>query len=74
MFLLGWGAHVTPGFVIGCVENIVNVMVFKVSLFLVISELDHFQSTFGCLFGSFLGTLGSLFLIFQGLGSTSEDR
>ena len=30
--------------------------------------------TFGCLFGSFLGTLGSLFLIFEGLGSRSENQ
>ena len=38
------------------------------------SELDDIQSTFGCLFGSFLGTLGSVFLIFEGLGSGSEIR
>ena len=64
MFLLGWGAQMTPGFVIGCAETIVNT----------ISELDHFQSTLGCLFGSFLGTLGSLFLIFDGPGGRSENR
>ena len=46
----------------------------KVSLFQVISELDHFQSTFGCLFGSFLGTLGSFFIICQCLGSRFGNR
>ena len=76
MFLLGRGAHMTPGFVIGCAENIVSTYngFREVSLFQVISELDDFQSTFGCLFGSFLGTLGSLFLSFQALGSRSENR
>jgi hypothetical protein len=43
-----------------------------VSLFQIFSELDDFQSTSGCLFGSFLGTLGALFLIFWCLGSRSE--
>ena len=46
----------------------------EVSLFHVFSELDDIQSTFGCLFGMFLGTLGSLFLICEGLGSRSEIR
>ena len=25
---MGWGAHMTPGFVIGCAENIIKTMVF----------------------------------------------
>ena len=33
------------------------------------SELVDIQSTFTRLFGSFLGTLGSLFLIFRGPGA-----
>ena len=46
----------------------------EVSLFRVFSELVDIQSTLGCLFGSFLGTLGALFLICEGLGSRSENR
>ena len=45
----------------------------EVSLFHIFSELVDVQSTFGCLFGRFLGTLGSLFLIFDGLGSRCEN-
>ena len=44
----------------------------EVSLFHVFSELVDIQSTFGCLFGSFWGTLGSLFLICEGPGSRCE--
>ena len=55
-----------PGPVVGCAENIVNTVVFvRFHFFHVFSELDDIQSTFGCLFRSFLGTLGSLFLIFE---------
>ena len=36
------------------------------------SELVDIQSTFGCLFGSLVGTLGSLLLICEGLESRSE--
>ena len=46
----------------------------EVSLLHVFSELDDIQATFLCLFGSFLGTLGSLFLICEGPGSRSEIR
>ena len=34
-------------------------------------ELADIQSTFGCLFDSFLGTLDALVLIFEDLGSRS---
>ena len=46
----------------------------EVSLFHVFGELDDVQSTFGCLFDSFLGTWNSLLQIFAGLGSRSENR
>jgi hypothetical protein len=46
----------------------------EVSLFHVFSELVDMQLTFGCLFSSFLGSLDSVFLIFEGLGSRSENR
>ena len=38
------------------------------------SELVDIQLTFGCLSGSFLGTLGALFLICEGLGIRFEIR
>ena len=45
----------------------------EVSLLHVFSELVDIQSTFGSLFGRFWGTLGSRFLIFEGLGSRSGN-
>ena len=44
------------------------------TLFQLCSELDAVQSCFGCLFVSFLNTLGSLFLICEGLGGMVEIR
>jgi hypothetical protein len=46
----------------------------QVSLFQLFSELDAIQSSFGCLFASFLGTLGSVFLICECLGAMLELR
>ena len=70
-FFVGLGAEMTPESEVGCAENIYGGF-REVSLFHVFSELDDIQSTFGCLFGSFLGTLGLLFLICEGPGSRSE--
>ena len=73
--MVGSGEEMTPGSVVGCAENIANTMDFERFHFChVFSELDDIQSTFGCLFYSFLGTLGSLFLICEGPGSRSEIR
>ena len=73
--LMSLGEKMVAGSVVGCAENIINTMVFVRFHFLhVCSELVGIQSTFGCLFSRFLGTLGSLFLIFEGLGSRSENR
>ena len=74
-FFVGLGEEMTPQSEVGCAENILNTVVFeRFNFFLVLSELDAIQSTFGCLFGSFLGTLGSLFLICESPGSRSEIR
>ena len=73
-FLVGLGQQMMPGSVVGCVENIANTGFREVSLFHVFSELVDIQSTFGCLFGRFLGTLGSLFVIFEGVGSRCGNR
>ena len=43
---------------VGCAENIVNTGFRWVSLFHIFHELDDIQSAFGCLFSSFLETLG----------------
>ena len=73
-FLLGLGAEMTPGSVAGCAEKNRNAMAFvRFHFFKFFCELDDIQSTFGCLSGSFLGTLASLFLIFEGLASRSEN-
>ena len=69
---IGLNEEMTPESEVGCAENIVNTNFREVSLFHVFSELDDIQSTFGFLFGSFWGTLGSLFLICEGPGSRSE--
>ena len=71
---MGLGKEMTPESVVRRAENMLNTGFREVSLFHVFSELDDIQSTFGCLFGSFLGTLGLLFLICEGLGSRSEIR
>ena len=66
-FLVGLGEQMTTGSVLGCIENIIHVVFFVWS---------HFFTYFvnwmisKWLFGSFLGTLGSLFLICEGLGSS----
>ena len=74
-FLMGLGEKMVPGSVVGWVWKHSKYNGFReVSLFHVFSELVDIQSTFGCLFGRFLGTLGSLFLIFEGLRSRSENR
>ena len=48
-FVVGLGEEITPESEVECAENIINTVVF---------ERFDIQSTFGCLFGSFLGTLG----------------
>ena len=64
-FLMGLGKKIVPESVVGCVKKHSKYCGFReFSLFHVFSELVDIQSTFGCLFGSLLGTLGSLFLIF----------
>ena len=45
----------------------------QVSLFHVFRELDDIQSAYGCLFSSFLDTLGWLFLTLDGVGSKRES-
>ena len=70
-FLVVLGGEMVPGSVIGYVNKYCGFR--EVSLFHVFSELVDIQSTFGCLFSSLLGTLGSLFLIFEGLGSRSGN-
>ena len=65
-------AKMVPGSVVGCACKYGGFR--EVSLFHVFSELVDIQSTFGCLFGRFLGTLGSLFVIFEGVGSRCGNR
>ena len=75
MFFSGFGSENDARICGGMCENIVNTSGFRdVSLFHVFSELVDIQSTFGCLFGRFLGTLGSLFVIWEGVGSRYENR
>ena len=60
-FLVDLGKKMIPGSVVGCVENNINTMLFV--------RFHFFTSLV-----SFLGTLDSLFLIFEGLGSRSGNR
>ena len=72
---MGLDEEMMPGCGVECVKNIANALVFvRFHFFLVFSELEDIQSTFGCLFSSFGGTWNSLFLIFEGLGSRYEIR
>ena len=60
---------------VGCAEHVLNTMVFvSLHFFQLFSKLDAVQLSFGCLFGSFLETLGSLFLICERLGGMVEIR
>ena len=74
-FFVGLGEEMTPESEVGCAENKINT---RVSLrFHFFACLVHWliSNRFWDVFlGSFLGTLGSLFLICEGLRSRSESR
>jgi hypothetical protein len=63
-----------PGSVVGCAESIINRMVFNRFRFFTYLVDWMIQLAFGWLFNSFLCALDSLFLIFEGLGSRSENQ
>ena len=74
-FLVGLGQKMMPGSVVGCVENIVNTMVFvRFHFFTYLVNWMITSQLWDVFFNSFLGTLDSLFLIFEGLGSRSENQ
>ena len=68
---MGLGEEMTPGSVVGRVENIANTVVFV--RFHFFTFLVNWMIS-NRLFGGFLNTLGSLFLICEGLGSRSESH
>ena len=75
MLFSGFGSEMITGSVVGYAENIINTMAFVSFHFFTYSVnwmisnrlLDVFLI-------AFLGTLGSLSLIFEGLGCRSENR
>ena len=73
-FLLGLGEKMVPGSVVGCVENITNTLVFvRFHFFTYLVSWLISNRLLGVFLVGFLGTLGLLFLIFEGLGSRSEN-
>ena len=70
---MGLGEEMPAGSVVGRAENIVNIVVF-VRFHFFTCLVNWMISNRLLVFGSFLGTLGSLFLICEGPGSRSEIR
>ena len=66
---MGLGVKMVPGSVVGCAENIINTVVFvRFHFFTYLVNWLIFNRLLGVFFGRFLGTLGLLFLAFEGLG------
>ena len=68
-FVVGLGQEMTPESEVGCAENMINTMVFeRFHFFTCLVNWMISNRLLDVLFGSFLGTLGLLFLICEGLG------
>ena len=74
-FLVGLRTEMPAGSVVGRAGNTVNTVVFeRFHFFTCLVNWMISNRLLDVFFGMFLGTLGSLFLICEGLGSRSEIR